>query len=217
MNIDRSRVFTWYISSKLKQIKMHYSHNAFNVHFTSVFHKWKHIFIFHIITKEPGQNVWLDLAFTSQNLKFSRRISNDILQVCFSTYFVSNLSFKYNSKKTAEASATMNLQPIQGWLRSNFICFIKCQQLLRPLRHMCHVSSYISAKTNRSISFWRALNVHTKLRSFAAQLCSNVKDEFQNTTSSLHQWQPAPGWRLIPWIQITLSTQLEACPLHIWH
>ena len=82
------------MSSKLKQIKMHYSHNAFNVHFTSVFHKWKHIFIFHIITKEPGQNVWLDLAFTSQNLKFSGRISNDILQVCLSTYFVSNLSFK---------------------------------------------------------------------------------------------------------------------------
>ena len=124
---------------------------------------------------------------------------------------------KYNSMKTAEVSATMNLQPIQGWLRSNFICFIKCQQLLRPLRHMCHVSSYISTKTNRSISFWRALNLHTELRCFAAQLCSNVNDEFQNTTSSLHQWQPAPGWRLIPWIQTTLSTQLEACPLHIWH
>ena len=46
--------------------------------FMFAFLKWKYyIFIFHIITEELGQHVWLDLAFASQKLKFARQMSDD--------------------------------------------------------------------------------------------------------------------------------------------
>ena len=35
------------------------------------------LYYFHIITVELSQHVWLDLAFTSQNLKFAGQMSDD--------------------------------------------------------------------------------------------------------------------------------------------
>ena len=41
------------------------------------FLNWKCTFKFHIITEEASQHVWSELAFASQNLKFTTQILND--------------------------------------------------------------------------------------------------------------------------------------------
>ena len=81
MNINRISVLMFNLdmnmSCKRKGMKMHNSHYTKRPPSCLHFLNKNILYYFHIITEEPSQHVWLDLAFASKNLKFSGQMSDD--------------------------------------------------------------------------------------------------------------------------------------------
>ena len=65
---------TWYVSSKWKKIKRHYTYYKSTLKYAFGFLKWKFIFLFRIITESP---VSISVTFDRQTLKFIGQMSDD--------------------------------------------------------------------------------------------------------------------------------------------